>query len=124
MEKIQHHFDVNKVVTIKYIPEQVCTWMKWVESQPIKKFFGLFYTGKFSPAGWIDNSEYNPKIYSETDLIKKDYLVKDYVVYRKSKVKITLTNNEELFKTFNTQEECMSWIEDLKDTTGKTFEII
>lgn len=124
MDKIQYHFDVNKVINIKYVPEQLCTWFTWHESEPIKKFFGLINTGKFLPAGWVDNSQYFQRILSEAELIKKDYLVKGYFVYRKSIAVVTLSNQTEVSKNFETQEDCLNWIDELKDTTGKTFEII
>jgi hypothetical protein len=126
---VKEYFDVNKIVSIWYRPEEPISWISWVESKPIKKFFGLYNTGRFTQAGWVDNSEWDDHIYTDDQLRKNGYIVYDWNervnnrICRKAYVKVYLTHDNSIEQTFDSDKQAEEWIDLLKSTSQKTFEV-
>jgi hypothetical protein len=130
MTKIQEHFDVNEIIRIKFFPEHDSRF-EWVEATQEKRvFFGLIKTRSATPAGFLDKGSFDGTIYSEGDLI--DYGYKVYTtderinnrVTEKPYVRVYLSHELETHKKFETDEQALEWINELKATSGKTFEIV
>lgn len=120
MNKIENHFDVNQIVYVTFVPERPSNYYKWNDSRPIKYFFGLIKTKKFTKAGWGDGY----KIVDKEYLINDGYKIVGKDVYHKSKVHVYLTNKHRIDNTFESENDAKNWMEDLKITSGKTFEIV
>jgi hypothetical protein len=130
MTKIQEHFDVNEIIGIKLFPEHDSRF-EWVEAAPEKRaFFGLIKTRSATPAGFLDKGSFDGTIYSEESLIGYGYKVYttderiNNRVTEKPYVRVYLSHGLETHKKFETDEQALSWIEELKSTSGKTFEIV
>jgi hypothetical protein len=130
MTKIQEHFDVNEIIGIKLFPEHDSRF-EWVEATPEKRvFFGLIKTRSATPAGFLDKRSFAGTIYSEEALINYGYKVYttderiNNRVTEKPYVRVYLSHELETHKKFETDEQALSWIEKLKATSGKTFEIV
>lgn len=124
MNKIQYHFDVSQITCLKYVPQTKKEWICWVDSKPIYKFFGLIKTNKMTKEGFEDFSTYGRKIKPKEELISDGNIVIGKEVFSKPKVVIYFRNKAELVNVFNEQEDALEWIEQLKITSGKTFEVI
>lgn len=130
MIKIQEHFDVNEIIGIKIIPESEASF-EWVDEIPEKRiFFGMIRTRYARPAGFLDKSSFDEIIYSPEQLI--DYGYKVYTsserinnrVCHKPHVTVYLSHDLSSTKRFETDREAIEWVEDLKATSGKVFEIV
>lgn len=126
----KEHFDVDRIVSIFFKPEHTNKSYYWVDSKPIKKLFGLINTGLFSQAGWVDRSDWDNVIYTDDELRKYGYKVystderiNDHRVCNKAYVKVYLTHDNTIQQTFESDQKAEEWIELLKSTSGKTFEI-
>ena len=124
------HFDVSRIVSIELRKESSLENFTWTESEPIKRFFGLIDTGRFTEAGWIDSKDYYPIMYTDDDLRGygyKVYLTSERLNERvcdKAYVKVYLTHDNEIVKRFETDSEAEEWIDLLKQKSGKTFETV
>jgi hypothetical protein len=129
--EIQEHFDPSQIVKIKFFPERP-TSFHWVEAKPeIRSFFGLRVKQKATPAGFVDKDSYfDRKFYSEEDLKRFGYLVYPWGerindrVCSKSYVTIYLKHEIQVHRSFETEKEALEWIESLKDSSGRDFEVI
>jgi hypothetical protein len=126
--KIQEHFDPSQIVKIRFTPERP-TSFRWVEAKPeIRTFFGLRVKQKATPAGFIDSDSYfENRFYTEEELKNYGYKVCfgfKHTVYNKSHVSIYLKHKLEVYRTFENEEEALAWIEELKATSGRDFEVI
>lgn len=135
MENIEY-FDISRIISILYKPEHECNNYEWVESKPIKWFFGLINTGKFTKSGWKYLScglwdDDNSIVYSDDEMRNKF----GYIVYstderinnrlcNKAKVTVYLEYDNEICQEFNSNKEAEEWIESLKIKSGKPFEIV
>lgn len=126
----REYFDVSRIISIYFRPETTCSNFYWEESKPIKRFFGLIYTGDLTEAGWRDNRDWKDIIYTEDEI--RDYGYKVYSsderinerVCHKAYVKVYLTHDNHVEQAFETDAEAEAWIELLKETSGKTFEVV
>ena len=130
MAKIQEHFDVNEIIGIKLFFEREARF-EWVEAKPEKRgFFGLIKTRSATPAGFLDKGSFDGTIYSDEELIGYGYKVYttderiNNRVTEKPYVRIYLSHGLESHKKFETDEEASAWVDELKATSGKTFEIV
>jgi hypothetical protein len=130
MAKIQEHFDVNEIIGIKFFPERDARY-EWVEATKEKRiFFGLIKTRSATPAGFLDTGSWDGAIYTEEKLIGYGYKVYttderiNNRVTEKPYVRVYLSHELETHKKFETNEEALAWIDELKATSGKTFEIV
>lgn len=125
----KEYFDVDRIISIWFRPETPIDYISWVESKPIKRFFGLYNTGRFTEAGWIDHSEWDPTPYSDDDLRRRGYIVYDRNkrinerVCRKAHVKVYLVHDNSIEQSFDSDKQAEEWIETLKTKSGKTFEV-
>jgi hypothetical protein len=126
----KEYFDVDRIISIHYRPENPVSWIYWVESKPIKKFFGLYNTGRFTEAGWVDNSEWDENIYTDDDMRKRGFIVYDKDerindrICKKAYVKVYLTHDNSVEQSFDSNKQAEEWIETLKEKSGKTFEVV
>lgn len=126
----KEYFDVDRIISIHYRPENPVSWIYWVESKPIKKFFGLYNTGRFTEAGWVDNSEWDENTYTDDDMRKRGFIVYDKDerindrICRKAYVKVYLTHDNSIEQSFDSDKQAEEWIETLKEKSGKTFEVV
>jgi hypothetical protein len=126
----KEYFDIDRIVSIWYRPEQPVSWIHWVESKPIKKFFGLYNTGRFTEAGWVNNSEWDDYIYTDDEMRKNGYIVYDWNervndrICKKAYVKVYLTHDNSIEQSFDSDKQAEEWIETLKEKSGKTFEVV
>ena len=125
----KEYFDVGQIVSIVYRPERVCTHFEWVESKPIKTFFGLITTGKLTEAGWFDGTEWDYTTYTDDEVRKKGYIVystderiNDRVCHM-AYVKVYLTHDNTIAQSFESNQKAEEWIGLLKSRSGKKFEI-
>jgi hypothetical protein len=127
---IKEYFDVSRILSIFYRPEEPVYWISWVESKPIKKFFGLYNTGRFTEAGWFDNSEWDETTYTDDDMRKRGFIVYDKDerindrICRKAYVKVYLTHDNSIEQSFDSDKQAEEWIETLKEKSGKAFEVV
>jgi hypothetical protein len=128
--KMQEHFDPSQIIKIKFVPEWP-TSFHWVEAKPeIRSFFGLRVKQKATPAGFVDRGSFGRKFYSEEDLKRFGYLVYPWGerindrVCNKPYVLIYLKHEIQVQRTFETEKEALEWVESLKDSSGRDFEVI
>jgi hypothetical protein len=127
---IKEYFDVDRIISIWFKPETPVEYIYWAESKPIKKFFGLYNTGRFTEAGWVDNSEWNYITYSDDDLRRRGYIVYgrneriNERVCRKAYVKVYHAHDNSIEQSFDSNKQAEEWIETLKTKSGKTFEVV
>lgn len=124
MNKITNHIDVDKIVTLKVVHEKMAPWFQFVKSKQIKKFFGLISTKKYTEEGWVDLSSFYKLIYTIDELKERDYKIINNMVYKKPYLIIRLLTGDEFLKTFENENEINEYVEALKLTSGKTYEIL
>jgi hypothetical protein len=73
------------------------------------------YTGTIYSAEKLINNGY--KVYTTDERINNRVTEKPYV-------RVYLRHDQEVYRKFETDVEALSWIDELKATSGKTFEII
>lgn len=130
MTNIKEHFDVDQIIGVKFFPETAAGY-DWVEAIPEKRtFFGLILLKSGRPAGFLDRGSWDGTVYSEEALKGYGYKVYSYEervaqrVCNKPYVTVYLSHDLQVTKRFEKDKEAESWIEWLKNTTGKTFEVI
>lgn len=125
----KEYFDLSRIVSVYYRPETTCRNFYWVESEPIKRFFGLFNTGRLTEAGWCDNRDWDGTIYTEDEIRSYGYKVYstderiNERICHKAYVKVYLSHDNTIEQAFGTDAEAEAWIESLKEKSGKTFEV-
>lgn len=126
----REYFDVSRITSVYFRSETPCTNFYWVESEAIKRFFGLFDTGRFTEAGWYDNRDWDEAVYTEDEIRSNGYKVystderiNDRICH-KAYVKVCLTHDNYIEQAFESDAEAEAWIESLKEKSGKTFEVV
>lgn len=124
------HFDVDRIVTLSLFGERVDRSYEWREPRPIKRFFGLIETSRFTPAGYYHINSWEDVPYTEEELRGYGYKVYgrderliDNVV-EKAYVKVDLEHDNSLTVRFETDVEMLEWVDMIKATSGKTFETV
>ena len=128
--EIQEHFDPSQIVKIKFIPERPSSFY-WEESKPeIRSFFGLRVKQKATPAGFADRDTwFGKKFYSEDEIKRFGYLVYPWGerindrVCHKPYVIVYLKHEIQVQRNFETGKEALKWIETLKVSSGRDFEV-
>ena len=126
----KEYFDVSRIVSIHFMTEKPTNKFYWVDSRPIKKFFGLINTGKFTEPGWVDHYDWDEVIYTDEDI--RNYGYKVYSTDERindrictfAHVKVYLTHDNTIEQVFKTNEEAEAWIENLKTRSGKDFAVV
>ena len=125
------HFNVESIEYIKLYPSELDDYYLWFDEEikHIKKFFGLIKRTEVLPAGWY-------KVYYNGDRVilsaskdkltspNKNYIVKGNNLYTKARIVITLKSGSEVYYNFDTDEECINYVEELKKKCKNKFEII
>ena len=125
------HFNVESIEYIKLYPSELDDYYLWFDEEikHIKKFFGLIKRTEVLPAGWY-------KVYYNGDRVilsdskdkltspHKNYIVKGNNLYKKARIVITLKSGSEAYYSFDTDEECINYVEELKKKCKNKFEII
>lgn len=129
--RTKEYFDVSRIISIYFRSETPSTNFYWVESEPIKKFFGLINTGRFTKAGWCDFRDWKDGIFYTEDEIRgygyKVYNTDERINDRiccKACVKVYLTHDNRIERFFETDDDAEGWIQSLKEKSGKTFEVV
>jgi len=129
--KTKEYFDTSQIVKIKFFPERPSSFY-WAEAKPeIRTFFGLVVKQEASPAGFIErDSPFSPNFYSEEDLKRFGYLVYPWGerindrVCHTPYVTVYLKHEIQVTQHFETEKQASVWIEFLKSSAGKNFEVI
>jgi hypothetical protein len=126
------NFDINRIIGITVYGERKSSH-EWLPRKQKKWFFGLF------SRGWHSEGFYSHGCYQECYesgcwdatpstaewLNEYGYLVKaDNTVWYRPYATVYLESDYQVSKKFNTLEEALEWVEDLKATSNKTFEIV
>ena len=127
------HFDIDRILLIRIYPEKRSHY-SWLPRRQRRWFFGLFKKNDWQEEGFYssgcyyegymgDNWEASPR--TKIDLEKGGLLVKeDNTVWTKPSVTIYLEHEHSIYRSFETLEEAESWVEELKQTSTKVFEIV
>jgi hypothetical protein len=125
------HFNVEAIEYIKLYPSRLDNDYLWFDEEIkyIKKFFGLIKFTKVYPAGWYEVYMYDDReILSDSkDKLTSphiNYFVNGVNLYRKPQIEITLRNGHNLNYRFETDEESINYVEELKKKCKNKFEII
>ena len=125
------HFNVEAIEYIKLYPSKLDNDYLWFdeETKQIKKFFGFIKLTKVYPAGWYELFMYHDReILSDSkDKLTSphiNYFVKGVNLYRKPQIEITLRNRHNLNYKFETDEESINYVDELKKKCKNKFEII
>jgi len=120
------YFDLDKIVKIKFLEKREDESLQWVDPKPIKKFFGLYNTGRFTDGYFTDVNI--PSIlssyYTEEYLRTYGSLVEGKKVYKKPWVKVELEHVDPVTRYFENDEEARNWINKLSRQSKKNFEIV
>jgi len=127
--KDKEYFDVSRIVSIHFTVERPAYKFCWVDRKPIKRFFGLINTGKFTEPGWINQHDWDEIIYTDEEL--RNYGYKVYTTDERinervccfAHVKVYLTGDNTIEQVFKSNEEAEAWVENLKTTSGKDFAV-
>jgi hypothetical protein len=128
--KTKEYFDVSRIVSVYFRPEHTETRFYWQDSKPIKKFFGLINTGRFTEAGWLNAYDWEEVLYTEDEIRGYGYKVYNTDerinerICHKAYVKVCLTHDNIIEQRFETDADAEAWIESLKEKSGKTFEVV
>ena len=118
----------NETITRKY---KKFLWFKWENGLEIKP--EGFYEERTHHYDFDGDRKYYLHI-TEEYLIKCGYLIKEFgnhdgISYRKevwirAYVEVSLGYKSAIGNSFDTDQEAKDWIDKLKETSGKTFEVI
>ena len=125
------HFNVEAIEYIKLYPSKLDEDYLWFDEEikRIKKFFGLIKFTKVYPAGWYEVYMYHDReiLTDSKDKLTSphiNYFVNGVNLYKKPRIEITLRNGHHLNYRFETDEESINYVEELKKKCKNKFEII
>jgi hypothetical protein len=126
-------FDVNRIIGITVYGERQSSY-KWLPKKQKTTFFGLIKRNAWHSEGFYSNGCYkecyesgcwDATSSSKEWLIKSGYLVKaDNTVWHRPYVTVYLESDYQVSNSFERIEQALEWVEDLKATSNKTFEIV
>lgn len=136
---IQEQFDINRIIGVKIVDKQK-TGHKWLPKKQKTAFFGLVKRNAWHSEGFYSGGHYQ-ECYesgcwdacpsSAESLISYGYLVEwdgpnhtEQTVYSKPYVTVYLESDYQTTRNFEKIEDAQAWVEELKATSGKTFEIV
>jgi hypothetical protein len=133
---MEQHFDVSRIIGIKIVDKRE-TSHRWLPRKQKTAFFGLIKRNAYHSEGYYANGCYqegyesgcwDAASYTKDELIEKGYLVEFSInhkgVYHRPYVTVHLEHEHQVTKNFTTFDEATQWAEELKATSGKTFEIV
>ncbi len=130
---MEQHFDVNRIITIKIVDKRKSSY-KWLPDKQKTTFFGLIKRKAWYKEGYYSGGNYT-ECYesgcwdaypsSRKDVLDLGHLIdSDNVVWNRPYATVYLEHDYTLTKSFITFESAIEWAEELKATSGKTFEIV
>jgi len=130
---MEEHFDISRMIGIKIVDKRKSS-TTWLPRKQKTAFFGLIKRKAWYSEGYYSNGHYRECYESgcwdatpstRQQLLNYGYLVdNDKVVWNRPHVTVYLEHDHQVGKTFDTFENALSWAEELKATSGKTFEIV
>jgi hypothetical protein len=112
MKKLQL-INLDKIISVSLFEERDANFI-WQKAEPIKKFFNLINTGKFTKEGWRDmdslsdvyflDSLSDKAVYTKEELKSYNYNVYDYRVCYKPYINIILCDKNSITWRFDTNE--------------------
>jgi hypothetical protein len=128
---METHFNVESIEYIKLYPSKLEDYYLWFDEEVkhIKKFFGLIKRTEVLPAGWYKIYCSGNRVllsYSKDKLTSPhvNYIVNGNHLYGKTLIVITLKSGSEVYHKFDSDEECINYVEELKKKCKNKFEII
>ena len=124
---MNYQFDVNAIIGIRIVDRRPGGY-EWLPSKESRRFFGILRPTVY-PEGFYQGGQYenwmSSKAYTKEELEGYDYIVdNDNSVWRRPYATVYLAHDYQVTKYFQTLNEANEWVEELKDTSGKTFEIV
>ena len=118
-----YNFSPTDIVSIKVRDKKHLIHWGFVNSRPIKKFFGLWDTGQVTQEGFINNSVWQSKILTKDDISNKynNLQVINNKVYRKPSLEITLSSGERIIEYFDTVPNAYGRMFELEIKADKKF---
>ena len=132
---MEEHFDISRIIGIQIVDKRK-TSIKWLPRKQKTTFFGLIKRNAWYEEGYYDNGHYTECYESgcwdatpstKEQILGYGYLIdKDNIatVWHRPYATVYLEHERRVTKSFTTFEETLSWAEELKATSGKTFEIV
>ena len=131
---MQEQFDINRIIGIRIVDKQV-TSHRFLPKKQKTTFFGLIKLNSWHSEGFYSNGHYEECYecgcwdgysYTAQQLREGGYLVDTYhdKVYNKPYVTVYLESDYQTTRKFDTIEQAKEWVDELKATSGKTFEIV
>jgi len=116
-------FSPTDIVSIKVYDKKHLIHWGFINSRPIKKFFGLWDTGQVTQEGFINNSVWQPKMLTKGDISDKynNLQVINDKVYRKPSLEITLSSGESIIEYFDTLPNAHGRKDELELRAKKEF---
>lgn len=118
------HFKLDSITRITLVKRKPSEYY-WATSQPEKRtFFGLIVSEKDLPAGWADCEDDRTEL---KDILKYSWYGFDKAkneIYYKPYVEIRLLEKGEISYRFNSDEEAITWIDDVIAQTKSKFVVI
>jgi len=128
MKISEYSFDVDAIVLIKFYKESIVSHYVWTDRKPIKYFFGLINSGKYTTPGFINDCDWSKNIKTREHFIDYGYSVHDRDgvprVYEKPVVSVMLNSNYSVEQTFETDLEAEQWVNELRNVTNKNFGVV
>lgn len=126
------HFDVNRIIGIEAFDRTRASY-EWLPKKQKTWIFGI-KRNAWHDEGWYSHGCYydgymedswDATPYTKKELIDRGYLVdEDGQVWNRPYVKVYLEADCNVSQNFNTLEEASEWVDQLKATSGKTFETV
>lgn len=120
------YFDISRIITISVHGERPERRIQWIDAKPIKKFWGLYNTGNFKPAGYYYGN-FDEKLFTEQEIrdmgykvYSRDERISENVVI-KSHVSIELEQNNSVIVNFETEAEMLEWVDKIITSSDKTY---
>lgn len=126
------HFDVNRIIGIEVFDQRSAPFA-WLPRKQKTWIFGIkrkawhdegFYQDGCYYEGYMGDS-WEANAYTKEELMSRGYLVdSDNRVWHPPHATVYLESDCKVTKRFNTISETNEWVDELKKTSGKTFEIV
>lgn len=128
----QDQFDISRIIGIRIVDKRE-TSHRFLPKKQKTAFFGLIKLNSWHSEGFYSNGRYQECYESgcwdacpstAESLRKSGYIVDWQTVYSKPYVTVYLESDYQTTRNFETIEQAYEWVDELKATSGKTFEIV
>lgn len=116
-------FTLTDIISLETQDKKRLVYWEFVESKPIKRFFGLWNTGKFTKEGYINNLTWEKDIYTAKELENYYYRFQiiDNKVYIKPSLEITLSSGKIFIEYYDTLLDVYTRRDRLEDMSKNKF---